>query len=549
MERLLLRVLRDAGAPLLAPADSPTGSTADAAPHDPGEAPALDLVVDLPDGVTVGELAEHLSGLTRCDDAAATGRSTIEVVWPPEHAAGPLDATRPVRTSGPPSGSTVRVVAERSDGPHASTAEASPVVLVGAGGVARRLDYGENDVHGVRIDVGTSIEVCSTAARTGTRNGARIRGSARVSPGDLIGAGELLAVVRVEGALHPPRSAGTTVAHATVPAPDVSDEARPVDLPEPPGSARIPGFPVLSAMVPLLMGVGLWVATRSVAAAAFVFFSFVFVVASGIEARREVRAEQRFREEEFRVDLADLLERHDALRRREREQARRLTPGGAGSLARIDRADPRVWSIRPLDGRPPRVPVSVGVAEQPGRHRLVVPKQGRRDLRRELDALVVDRGTHPLPVLVDLFEHGGLAVVGSGEAATDLATSLVVQAAAAAGPDQLSIEVLAGPARLTRWAWTAWLPHVDAPPADGSGRARLLVVDGAPDDQVTAAIGDDESSTSGAPIAVLWLSATATGLPRHLDCRVEVDDHEARLRRVGERAEVVPSIEPDVLHE
>ena len=546
MERLLLRLVRDAGAPPPFPAGAPPLRSA---AHGPA-----DLVVELPEGTTVGQLADHLAGHA---DPASAGRSTIQVVWPPELASGPLDPARPVRTSGPPSGSTVRVVPSPDPDRAARPQDASPVVLVAAGGVTRRLDYGENDVHGVRIDVGASIELSSTGACTGTRNGARVRGSARVSPGDLIGAGDLLAVVRVDGPLLPPPAAGTTVEHASIRAPDDADEARPVDLPEPPGSARTPGFPVLSAMVPLLMGVGLWVATRSVAAAAFVFFSFVFVVASGIEARRESRGEARFREAEFRADLADVLDRLDTLRRGERDHAERLTPGGAGSLALIDRSDPRVWSVRPLDGRPARLAVSVGLAEQVGRHRVVAPRQGRRDLRRELDELVADRGTHVLPVRVDLFEHSGLAVVGSGESPTDLATSLVLQAAAAAGPDQLTIEVLAGPARVERWSWTAWLPHVAAAPGSESDRARLLVVDGAPDDQVSASIGDrtggdraggDRAGTDP-PVAVLWLSASTVGLPRHLGCTVELDEHGATLRRLGEHTEVVRSIEPDLLHE
>ena len=547
MERLLLRLVRDAGAPPLSPTDAPPlGGAA----HRPA-----DLAVELPEGTTVGELADHLAGHA---GPGSAGRSTVQVVWPPELATGPLDPARPVRTSGPPSGSTVRVVPSPDPDRAARPQDASPVVLVAAGGVTRRLGYGENDVHGARIDVGASIELSSTGACTGTHNGARVRGSARVSPGDLIGAGDLLAVVRVDGPLLPPPTAGTTVEHASIRAPEDAGEARPVDLPEAPGSARIPGFPVLSAMVPLLMGVGLWVATRSVAAAAFVFFSFVFVVASGIEARRESRGEARFREEEFRADLADVLDRLDTLRRGERDHADRVTPGGAGSLTLIDRSDPRVWSVRPLDGRPPLLPVSVGVAEQVGEHRLVAPRQGRRDLRRELDELVADRGTHLLPVRVDLFERGGLAVVGGGEAATDLATSLVLQAAAAAGPDQLTIEVLAGPARVERWAWTAWLPHLAPPsvepaePAGASGRARLLVVDGAPDDQVSASIGDrtgGDRAGADPPVAVLWLSASAVGLPRHLGCTVELDEHRATLHRLGEHVEVVRSIEPDVLHE
>ena len=544
MERLLHRLVRDAGAPPLSPAGAAPLGSAGAAPLGSAAHVPADLAVELPPGTTVGELADHLTGQAVAESA---GRSTIEVVWPPELATGPLDPTRPARSSGPPSGATVRVVPRPDPDRAARAQDASPVVLVAAGGVTRRLDYGENDVHGVRIDVGASIELSSTGACTGTRNGARVRGSARVSPGDLIGAGDLLAVVRVDGPLLPPPAAGTTVEHASIRAPDDADEARPVDLPEPPGSARIPGFPVLSAMVPLLMGVGLWVATRSVAAAAFVFFSFVFVVASGIEARRESRAEARFREEEFRADLADVLDRLDSLRRGERDHADQVTPGGTGSLVLIDRSDPRVWSVRPLDGRPPRLPVSVGVAEQVGRHRLVAPRQGRRDLRRELDELCADRGTHLLPVRVDLFEHGGLAVVGRGESATDLATSLVLQAATAAGPDQLTIEVLAGPARADRWAWTAWLPHVVNGSAAPTDRARLLIVDGAPDDQIAASIGD---RAAGEPlVAVLWLSATAVGLPRHLECTVELDEHRATLHRRGEHAEVVRSIEPDVLHE
>ncbi len=536
MERLLIRVVRDAGAP------------------------PLDLSVDLPDTTTVGALAELLSGTAEPVAGAAAvdppPRATLQVTWPPEHAAGPLDPDRPVRTAGPPSGSSVRVVPVPAEGCDASTLDASPVVLVGAGGVRHRLDYGENDVHGVRIDVGSSIELCSTGTRTGTRNGERVRGSVRLSPRDLVGAGDLLAVVHLDGELTPPPGAGTTIPHASAVPPDVADEPLPVELPEPPGAARTPGFPVLSAMVPLLMGVGLWFATRSIAAAAFVFFSFVFVVASGIEARRESRAEQRFREQEFRDDLADVLDRHDRLRRGEREQVGDGTPGGHGSLARIDRLDPRLWSSRPTDGDTPRLLVSVGSAEQVGRHRLVGPGQGRRDLRRELDRLIAERGTHRSSVRVDLLDRGGLAVIGAGEAATDLATSLVAQAVTAAGPDRLAVEVLAGPTRLGRWAWTAWLPHAAHDVALPAGRVRLLVVDGAPDDQVaaalaggTAALGAGAAGSAGPATALLWLSATAEGLPVHLEQRIEVSDGEATLHRSAGRDDVVRAIEPDVLHE
>ena len=504
MERLCIRVVRDA----------------DAAP--------LDLVVEVGADSSVGSLADHLALATGHD-----GTTTIAVLWPPEHASAPLDRHLVVRDAGPRSGSSIRLVDVDDPAPAAcDRAVPSPVELVRAGGHARRLNYGANEVDGVRIDVGTSIELCSTGATTGTRNGERVRGSVRLTAGDLVGAGDLLAVVRVDAELDPPPSAGATSAHAAAPPADDDPAVRPVELPDPPASVRTPGFPVLSAMVPLLMGVGLWFATRSIAAAAFVFFSFVFVVASGIETRRESRAEQQFREDEFHDDLAEALDELDRRRRTERSQARRVTPDGQECLARIDRLDPTLWSAR-LDDAPQRLLVSVGTGLLPGRHPLRAPSgQGRRDLRRELEGVVARHGRHELPVRIDLLASGGVAVVGRDESATDLARSLVLQAAAAVGPDQLTIEVLTGPGRRGGWDWASWLPH-----AAGGGAVRLLVADGASDDDVAAARQAAMSAGTTSAVAVLWLAPSTRGLPRHLSPRVEVTDDVAVLHRspLGDR--------------
>ncbi len=69
-------------------------------------------------------------------------------------------------------------------------------------------------------------------------------------------------------------------------------------------------------MVPLLMAAGMWFATRSLLMVAFMGFSFVYVLASGLEARHEARAADRFTVAEFRETLAEadaeLRERRDA---------------------------------------------------------------------------------------------------------------------------------------------------------------------------------------------------------------------------------------------
>src|SRR5690606_9195049 len=127
--------------------------------------------------------------------------------------------------------------------------------------------------------------------------------------------------VRVDGPLRPPAAAGPTERFHRAPERRLLHRPVEVELPTPPSAVRRPGFPVLSAAVPLLMGVALWAVTRSAASAAFVVFSFVFVVASGIEARRESAAEERFRVREYRTDLAARLDELRARREAERRHA------------------------------------------------------------------------------------------------------------------------------------------------------------------------------------------------------------------------------------
>ena len=202
-----------------------------------------------------------------------------------------------VAGQGPRSGSTVELVPalDAVEEPAAP----SPVRVVAGDGRARRLDYGANRVGPLLVEVGDSVEVHVVDASPATVNGERLLGRRRLAHADLLGLPSDLWILEICEALTPPPRRGPWLEHRRTPRRDPAAPTETVELPTPPARSRVPGFPVLSAVVPLLMGAALWVATGSLAAAAFVLFSFVFIVASGIEARRESRAEHRFRVAEF----------------------------------------------------------------------------------------------------------------------------------------------------------------------------------------------------------------------------------------------------------
>ena len=298
---------------------------------------------------------------------------------------------------GPRAGSTVVLVPERAPTVRtgARARRHAPVRLIGSGrGLAdggHSLCYGTNQFHGAVLDVGTHVSIRATGGADIRVGGAALLGSARVVDGDLLTVAGIPWTVRVEGQLRPPPSDGWT---EEVPRrPRTAAEYQPVtlELPTPPASTRIPGFPVLSAMVPLLMGVVLWYATGSWLAAGFMLFSVVFVVASGLEARREARREDRARVAEFRADLDDAVARIETARadQRERHRSVGLDLGELRSL--LDRHDlsvgPRLWERCSDSDRPAGTLVRVGTVDRPLQDRIASVESGRRELRSELDSV------------------------------------------------------------------------------------------------------------------------------------------------------------------
>ena len=498
---------------------------------------AVDLQIDPTPSATVGELADLL--------AERTGNPrgmTLVSRWPVDERDAPPPREGLLRSAGPRAGSTVVLVAEEET---AATSVRSPVRLVGPGGQERRLDYGTTRLGDATIDVGEQLTVQASGGSDARVDGAALLGSARLADGDLLTLAGTPWTVRVEGPLRPPAPRGWTRPlrrHPAVPSPH---EPITVDLPTPPPAVRLPGFPVLSATVPLLMAVALWVATGSLLSAGFMVFSVVFVVASGLEARREARAEDRLRVQEFRSDLADVEQLLDerAEEQRRRHGAQGLTPAQMRALVAPghDHAHPRVWERTSGPDGPPAMTVRLGTADRPTEDALVVPGGGRRVLRRELRELADARSRIADVATVDLAATGGLVVEGADETTAAMARSVVLQLVTLIGPDELGLEVVTSGDRAPVWSDTSWLPHRRA-----GCRPRCLVVDDGADPAATAALVDRLGSDR---TVVVWIAPRNGMRPDGITATLRIDGGIGVLRvdRADGSVEVIDDIDLEPL--
>ncbi len=495
-------------------------------------------VVATPDA-TVGDLADALAahvaahdvrgadavdGANAVDGAdGADGAEALTVVsrWPLDERSAPPPRAAPLATHGPRAGSSVRLV-PAVDAVGDTTAPA-PVRLRGSGGDDLRLAYGPNRLGDAVVEVADQVTVRAVGASGARLGGAAVLGAERLAPGDLLTVSGVPRTVLVDGPLQPPAPKGWARPHPRRPVPTLVDEPVTVTLPTPPPSSRTPGFPVLSATVPLLMAVALWIATGSWLAAGFMLFSVVFVVASGLEARREARAEDRARVAEFRADLHEVEAQLDALadRQRARHEQMGRTPAQVRALVRPgeDRPDPALWQRQ---GPRPSMTVRLGTGIRRFEGRIVVPDTGRRELRHELDRVAASRSSTDDVVTVDLACTGGLVIEGADELAAAVARSVVLQLASLIGPDLLGIAVVTSSDRSHRWRDVRWLPHRST-----DRRARWLVVaDGAAPAALRSSL--DQLGTDDA--TVLWVAPPDGPRPAEVGAVLQVVGERARLR-------------------
>ncbi|MEZ5238474.1 MAG: FtsK/SpoIIIE domain-containing protein [Microthrixaceae bacterium] len=276
----------------------------------------------------------------------------------------------------------------------------------------------------------------------------------------------------------------------------------------------MPGFPWLTALVPLAMAAAVWFTTRSTLLVAFMAFSFVYVLASAIESRRESCAADRFAVAEFLERAASADREMEKLARSACHRDEQTHPAATEALGWCRPVSHRLWERSGLHPAP--LVVRVGHALLPRDDTVRGVDHVRADLRGEMDRLRAHGAETERPLVVDLALTGGLALIGDAPTVGPLADAVVAQLAALVPPGSLAVEL----PETERWDWARWLPHATSP---GDHLLRVSPQEG--DRRPPARRLAAGSSGCGLPAPTLWVAPDAVGLPEEIRAVVQVDNH------------------------
>jgi S-DNA-T family DNA segregation ATPase FtsK/SpoIIIE len=234
-------------------------------------------------------------------------------------------------------------------------------------------------------------------------------------------------------------------------------------LPAPPGKPERRPLPLLVALVPAAMGIGMWALTRSVVMLLFVALTPVMMLGQHVSDRRQGgrsharrSAEYAQHKERIEQDARDAL---DA----ERAWLRTGCPDPATVLTIASGPRRRLWERRRSD--PDYLLLRVGTADLPSA--VVLEDPTRDEHRREVAWEIPDA-----PVTVPLAERGVLGVAGPSGIPRAIVRWLVGQAVTLHSPSDLRLCVLTDGSAEDEWDWVRWLPH--ARPAEGQN-ANVLI--------------------------------------------------------------------------
>ncbi len=236
----------------------------------------------------------------------------------------------------------------------------------------------------------------------------------------------------------------------------------------PPAAVRTIRMPLLVAIVPVFMGVALYLLTKSPLMLAMAGFSPLMMLGSYVSDKRSGRKEHAAELASFEDSVADFEERLATSRAEEQAERRAATPHAGDLAARAIDHLPDLWERRPTDKD--FLDVRLGVADQPSIVSVSFSTGGDPRLREGVEQAIEAHRTVPVvPVHVRPTDVGAIGVVGDAAVVDAVARWIMVQFATLQSPRDVVMTAALSHERATTWRWLSWLPHVDhvASPLEG----------------------------------------------------------------------------------
>ena len=438
-----------------------------------------EVAVEVDSSCTVGELLEALAahvGVHAASPKISRGGGSAEAI----------DSRRPVVAAGLRSGDVV-ALDDAVDLQLPLPAPATPdgVALVVAGGpdmgrrivlapgehvVGREAPVTVDDPSLSRRHLAISVrDGAATVSDAGSANGTLVDGLPVTAPrplahGELVRAGRTL--LRVEPAIDPAKRYGATIVRdGAVPfnRPPRVRRSLPAGtrrIPSPPDDAQPPRVPLITALLPLILGVAMFLILKNVLFLMFSLLAPVMAVGSFMEEKRGGRGRNKEKAREFREHVEHAVAELRQARDEEAEALRALAPDAAVLVHRAHAREPGLWERRPEDDD--FLGLRAGTADQPTLMSVTIDSSGSPTLRREAEErLGAMGGVVDVPVLVEAGRNGGpVGLCGPRERVDALARWFAVQAATLHSPRDLLIVAALPGADDGEWSWLRWLPHV-----------------------------------------------------------------------------------------
>ena len=326
------------------------------------------------------------------------------------------------------------------------------------------IDDGMASRHHVAINITDVVTVTDLGSTNGTLvNGEPLNAAVVVGPQDVIEVGDTRFVVLQSA--NPRTGGGGEGPHVRfnrpprVVPPYVGVE---VEIPAPPGDPPRQRLPMVAALIPVFLAVGMYLLTRNVMTIAFMAMSPVMMLGSYWEGRRGTRADHSAAVADWQERVSECVEDLTVERAKEIERRRMETPALGETRQYVHDRDIRLWE-RGVEDRD-FLAVRVGIADLPSRSSIKLQSGGSRSLRIAIEDIPEEFAVVPdVPLNVDLLGGFGLGITGPPAAANGLARFVVAQTAALHSPAELVICAALGEDQTAEWEWLRWLPHVHNP--------------------------------------------------------------------------------------
>lgn len=323
----------------------------------------------------------------------------------------------------------------------------------------------------VTVDVKGRVEIAPCDGAELTLDDEPVSGTQEWQPGVLLKSGESLFSLSEVGepdAHLSPAGAGGLAYNR--PPRLTSPRAKPrLVVPAPPTKDEAQRFQLLSAVLPLFFGVGMYFVTKMIYMLLFCLLSPIMIVGQWVSDRRHGKKKYRAAMKEYKKAKADHEAEVERLSERDQRRRREAFPDPGQLLLFATGPRRRLWERRITD--PDAMHLRVGFSDLRAEIDLANARTASADADEPEPPVVTN-----VPLTLPFAELGVVGIAGDRPRAVASTRWMAAQAAVLHSPRDLSLVVLSSATDAAQnWSWAQWLPHTS--PQQGQNCLALMGTD------------------------------------------------------------------------